>query len=68
MRTRTALAAAVLTALSTASLLVSAGAAAAAPTDDRPKYVLTMANMLEGEHTPPCYRDLWATPAATICS
>ncbi|WP_199896915.1 hypothetical protein [Streptomyces niger] len=64
MRIRTALAAA---ALAAASLVGSAGLAAAAPAHDPGNFVITPVNQLADGNIPPCYQDLYATPSATIC-
>ncbi|MEU4796813.1 hypothetical protein [Streptomyces sp. NPDC023327] len=71
MRARTALAA---LALAATSLLGGAATAAAdagpgypQERQDRPKYVVSAVNSLGERDLPPCYRDLYATPSATIC-
>ncbi|MEU5900668.1 MULTISPECIES: hypothetical protein [Streptomyces] len=51
-----------------AGVISSGPAMAADPGDDRPgKYVITAVNQLDSDRLPTCYRDLYATPSATIC-
>ncbi|MEU1018944.1 MULTISPECIES: hypothetical protein [unclassified Streptomyces] len=69
MRARTALAALALAATSLLGGAATAVADAGYPQErqDRPKYVVSAVNSLGERDLPPCYRDLYATPSATIC-